>query len=73
MTLGWAMSFKVAGLFGGSSAKTSKAAPPQWPASRELSSASSSTMPPRATFTMRTPFLHFARVAVLIRSAKNRG
>ena len=39
----------------GSTANTSSAAPPRWPSSSALASASSSTMPPRAVFTRRAP------------------
>lgn len=71
MTFGCLMSSKVIGFFGGSSTKTSKAAPPQWPDFNEFKSASSLTMPPRATLTMYTPFLHFAKVVELIKSVSN--
>ena len=39
----------------GSTAKTSSAAPATWPESRAARSAASSTSPPRAQLTMRTP------------------
>ena len=48
---------------GGSSANTSRAAPPRWPASRDSSSASSSTTPPRAQLTRSAPFFILARVS----------
>lgn len=58
------------GFLGGSSAKTSSAAPPQCPDLRESRRASSSTIPPRATFITRTPSLLLASVAALMRSVK---
>lgn len=47
---------------GGSSVNTSSAAPAHWPERRARSRAPSSTIPPRAQFTTRTPFLHWAKV-----------
>src|SRR5262249_48110561 len=44
----------------GSSTKTSKAAPATWPESSAARSAASSTRPPRAQLTMRTPLRVFA-------------
>lgn len=53
---------------GGSSGKTSRAAPPHCPDSRASNSAASSIIPPRATFITLTPFLHFDNVLVDIKS-----
>mmetsp|Transcript_25652 Transcript_25652/g.35259 ORF Transcript_25652/g.35259 Transcript_25652/m.35259 type:complete len:280 (-) Transcript_25652:198-1037(-) len=47
---------------GGSLVNTSRAAPATCPDSSARSKASSSTIPPRAQLTMRTPFLHLERV-----------
>lgn len=71
ITFGCLISFKVIGFFGGSSMKTSKAAPPQCPVCNEFKRASSSTMPPRATLMMYTPLLHFTKVVALIKSTSN--
>lgn len=70
MTLGCLMSSSVIGFFGGSSIKTSSPAPPQWPELMDFNNASSSTIPPRATFIILTPFLHLLRVVEFIRSRK---
>mmetsp|Transcript_15202 Transcript_15202/g.45841 ORF Transcript_15202/g.45841 Transcript_15202/m.45841 type:complete len:404 (-) Transcript_15202:444-1655(-) len=48
---------------GGSTANTSRAAAATWPASRARASAWSSMTPPRATFTMRAPFLILANTS----------
>mmetsp|Transcript_24775 Transcript_24775/g.43291 ORF Transcript_24775/g.43291 Transcript_24775/m.43291 type:complete len:361 (+) Transcript_24775:2350-3432(+) len=52
---------------GGSAVNTSSAAPATCPLSSAASSASSLMMPPRATFTSRTPRLHVARLSALNR------
>ncbi len=47
----------------GSFSNTSRAAPPTWPEASASASAFSSTSPPRAQFTRRTPFFICARLA----------
>ena len=54
------------------SQKTSSPAPPHCPDSSARKRAASSMMPPRAQFTTRTPFLHLANTASLIRSATSK-